>query len=111
MGKPSRDKGQRGERLAVSKIYVAEGIQVVRLGNAGDLADLGGLEHLASTRRSRTAGVRTCSRGCARRWRRRRSITFRRCTGGCAGRGLTSPWNVNVTLRDFIDLLKEARGL
>lgn len=110
MSRMQRDKGKRGER-EVAAAYVAEGIDVRRLGNAGRLADLAGLEKLGVHAEVKMTG-RTDLPG----WMRQAedeaptaqipAVHWRLCS-----RGNSTGWYVNVPLADFIDLLKEARGV
>lgn len=110
MSRMQREKGKRGER-AVAAIYTAEGIDVRRLGNAGRLADLAGLERLGVH-----PEVKNVAKTDLPAWMRQAeaeapdthipAVHWRLCR-----RGETTGWYVNVPLGDFIDLLKEARGL
>jgi hypothetical protein len=110
MGRMQREKGKRGER-EVAAVYVSEGVRVTRLGNAGRLADLSGLDKLGVHAEVKMTG-RTDLPGWMRQAEAEAPATqipavhWRLCS-----RGVSTGWYVNVPLSDFIDLLKEARGL
>lgn len=102
-----REKGKRGER-EVAAIYTAEGVPVTRLGNAGRLADLAGLEKLGIHPEVKMAG-----RVSILEWLRQAEVEapegqtpavhFRLCT-----LQRSTGWYVALPLGDFIDLLKRA---
>jgi hypothetical protein len=107
MSRMQREKGKAGER-EVARIYCSEGIACERLGNAGGLADLAGLEEFGVH-----AEVKMQAKTDIPGWMRQTeaeaphlaipALHWRLCR-----RGASTGWYVNVPLADFIDLLKRA---
>lgn len=109
MTRMQRNKGKVGER-EVARIYRAEGIACERLGNAGRLADLAGLEEFGVH-----PEVKMQAKTDIPGWMRQTeaeapSLSIPALHWRLCRRGASTGWYVNVPLADFIDLLKKANA-
>lgn len=108
MGKASRDKGARGER-AVATEYRLQGIECARVPNSGGLDTKGDIVGIPGVH----CEVKSAGRLDIAAWMRQceaeapegqvPALHWRLCR-----RGGSTGWYVNLTLDDFIDLLKRA---
>lgn len=105
-----REKGKRGE-LEVAAIYVAEGIDVRRLGNAGQLADLAGLELYGIHPEVKMQGSTDLPGWMRQAEAEAGSLQIPAVHWRLCSRSRSTGWNVNVPIAGWIDLLKEAKGL